>query len=140
VAQKTSKKINHPSKAASTEQLPSAEKAIIHILGESPMVEEFAAVCMANGYEVYITLNEGAFQNSERASQFNVTNAINPKTAIGIELTNTALARKKQNLELLAHTLADTAPIISSSVVITATAQSAWIAGKHRLVGIAALP
>lgn len=140
MAKKTSPQKNNQIKSASTERIPSSEKTIVHILGESPMVEEFAVVCVAGGYEVHITLNEPATDISKLTNQLKVTNSIDPKTAIGIELTNIDLERKKQNLELLAAALPDTTPIISSSITVTATQQSTWISGKHRLVGIAALP
>lgn len=47
---------------------------------------------------------------------------------------------KRKNIEKLDRVLADTAPILSTSITITATEQASWISGKHRLVGIAALP
>jgi 3-hydroxybutyryl-CoA dehydrogenase len=140
VAKKSSKKPIDQNKPISTKTIPPAEKAIIHILGESPMVEEFAAVCIAGGYDVDVTWNETPIEKSELTTQFKSTTSINPKTSIGIELTNIHLAKKKQNLELLATTLPDTAPILSSAITVTATEQSTWIIGKHRLVGIAALP
>jgi 3-hydroxybutyryl-CoA dehydrogenase len=140
VAKKSSKKTIDQNKFDKVGLASSAEKIILHIMGESPMVEEFAAVCIASGYEIYVTLNEPQTEKSELAAPFKTTTSINPKTAIGIELTNIDLGKKKQNLERFANALPDTAPIVSSSVTVTATEQSTWIVGKHRLVGIAALP
>lgn len=140
MAKKSSKKKTEQNKSDKVTLSSSTEKILVHIMGESPMVEEFAAVCIASGYEVYVTLNEPQTVKSELAAPFKTTTSINPKTAIGIELTNIDSAKKKQNLELLAKTLSDTAPILSSSITITATEQSTWIVGNHRLVGIAALP
>ena len=65
---------------------------------------------------------------------------VRPLTSIAVELTNTDLTAKRKNLERIAKALPETAPILSSSITVTATEQSSWITGKHRLVGISALP
>jgi 3-hydroxybutyryl-CoA dehydrogenase len=140
VAKKSLKKIVHSKKSNKADSVSPSEKILIHIMGESPMVEEFAAMCIAGGYEVYVTFNETPIEKSELAAQFKTTASIDPGTAIGIELTNIDLRKKKQNVELLANALPGTAPILSSAITVTATEQSTWIAGNHRLVGIAALP
>ena len=140
MAKKSSKKIIDIKTSTTSDIAPSSEKILVHIMGESPMVEEFAAVCMASGYEVHVTWNETPTEKSESALLFKIAASIDPKTTIGIELTNIDLTKKKQNLELLANALPATAPILSSAITVTATEQSIWIAGKHRLIGIAALP
>jgi 3-hydroxybutyryl-CoA dehydrogenase len=113
----------------------------IFILGESPMVEQYAELCIAHGYDVYISWNEGLTQKPEfKSGHIKITNVIPANISLAIELTNIDLLAKKKNIERLDKTLAITAPILSSSITITATEQSSWISGKHRLVGIAALP
>ena len=67
-------------------------------------------------------------------------NIIPANTSLAIELTNIDPLAKKKNIERFDKALAETAPILSSSITVTATEQSSWISGKHRLVGIAALP
>ena len=57
-----------------------------------------------------------------------------------MELTNTDLEAKKQNLKKLDNALPATAPILSSSITVSATEQASWIGQKHRLVGIGAFP
>jgi 3-hydroxybutyryl-CoA dehydrogenase len=140
VAKQSSKKKIDQNKSDKPVHTVPVEKVLVHIMGDSPMVEEFAAVCLAGGYEVSVTFNETPLEKPEGMPSFKTTASINPKTAIGIELTNIDLAKKKQNLKLLATTLPNTAPILSSSITVTATEQSTWITDKHRLVGIAALP
>jgi 3-hydroxybutyryl-CoA dehydrogenase len=121
----------------STKQIP----VRIFILGESPMVEQYAELCIAHGYDVYISWNEGLTQKPEfKSGHIKITNVIPANISLAIELTNIDLLGKKKNIERLDKTLAITAPILSSSITITATEQSSWISGKHRLVGIAAFP
>jgi len=105
------------------------------------MVERYAEIFIAHGYDVCVSMNE-PYLEEEKTFSPNVTISSNvpQKTAVAIELTNIDISRKKKNIEKLAKVLPETAPILTSSITITATEQSAWITGKHRLVGIAALP
>jgi 3-hydroxybutyryl-CoA dehydrogenase len=90
---------------------------------------------------VCISWNESLTEKQSTFSTGTIISSTIPKnTSVAIELTNIDVLTKKKNLEKLAKALPETAPILSSSITITATEQSAWIAGKHRLVGIAALP
>jgi len=113
----------------------------IFITGESPLVEQYADVCSEHGYDVYISWNEMPAQKPEFNNHgIKITNIIPANTSLVIELTNIDIFAKKKNLERFDSTLAITVPIISTSVTVTATEQSSWISGKHRLVGFAALP
>ncbi len=113
----------------------------IFITGESPMVEQYAELCAAHGYEAHISWNEKPAQKPEfKSDSIKISNIIPANTSLAIELTNIDLLAKKKNIKRFDETLADTAPILSSSITITATEQSTWILGKHRLVGIAVLP
>jgi 3-hydroxybutyryl-CoA dehydrogenase len=115
--------------------------ARVFITGESPMVEQYGKLCSAHGYDVYISWNEKPAQRSEfQFDRIKITNIIPANTSIAIELTNIDAFAKRKNIERIDKALAETAPILSSSITITATEQSSWISGKHRLVGIAALP
>ena len=115
--------------------------ALIFITGESPMVEQYAEVCSAHGYDVSISWNERLAQKPEfQSGSIKITNTIPANTSLAIELTNIDPVAKRKNIERFDAALADTAPILSSSITVTATEQSSWISGKHRLVGIAALP
>jgi 3-hydroxybutyryl-CoA dehydrogenase len=115
--------------------------ALIYITGESPMVEQYAEICRAHGYDVCASWNEPLTKKQDiLSSGIKISSTVPENTSVAIELTNMDVLIKKKNLEKLAKALPKTAPILSSSITITATEQSAWIAGKHRLVGIAALP
>ncbi len=111
----------------------------IYIMGESPLVEEFAELCASKGYGVTVAWNEPPASGLKN-ELIRKSAAISPDTSIGIELTNTDLALKRKNLEKLDKALPATAPLLTSSVTVSATEQSSWIVQKHRLVGIAALP
>jgi 3-hydroxybutyryl-CoA dehydrogenase len=113
----------------------------IFITGESPLVEQYADVCSEHGYDVYISWNEMPAQKPEFDNHgIKITNIIPANTSLVIELTNIDIFAKKKNLERFDSTLTMSTPIISSSVTVTATEQSLWLSGKHRLVGFAALP
>jgi 3-hydroxybutyryl-CoA dehydrogenase len=113
----------------------------IFITGESPLVEQYADVCSEHGYDVYISWNEMPAQKPEFNNHgIKITNIIPANTSLVIELTNIDIFAKKKNLERFDSTLTMSTPIISSSVTVTATEQSLWLSGKHRLVGFAALP
>jgi hypothetical protein len=115
--------------------------ARIFLTGESPMVEQYAELCSAHGYDVYISWNERLAKNPEfKSDGIKITNSIPANTSLVIELTNIDPLAKKKNIERFDKALAETTPILSSSITVTATEQSSWISGRHRLVGIAALP
>jgi 3-hydroxybutyryl-CoA dehydrogenase len=102
-------------------------RAKVYIIGESPMVEQFAEVCSRHGYGVIV---DGTKQSRSVPSD----------VSVALELTNIDLGRKRANLERLDKALPPTAAILSSSVTVTATEQSSWIKYRNRLVGISALP
>ena len=116
-------------------------RALIFIAGESPMVEEYAELCSTHGYDVCISWNEPLEQKTKfKSDRIKVANNIPSNTSLAIELTNIDPLAKKNNIERFDKALADSTLILSSSITITATEQSSWISGKHRLVGIAVLP
>jgi len=118
-----------------------SDKALVYVVGEAPMVEQYAELCIAHGYDVCISWNEPPSEKQNTLSPGIIISSTVPEnTSIAIELTNIDVLAKKKNLEKLAKALPETAPILSSSITITATEQCAWIVGKYRLVGIAALP
>jgi 3-hydroxybutyryl-CoA dehydrogenase len=113
----------------------------IHIVGDSPLVEEYAELCASNGYVVSVEWNNApkplpAFSSAA----IKPSTAINSKTSVGIELTLDDTEQKRNNVVKLDSALPATAPILSLSVTISATEQSSWVKEKHRLVGIGALP
>jgi 3-hydroxybutyryl-CoA dehydrogenase len=115
--------------------------ALIYITGESPMVEQYAEICAAKGYDVCVSWNEQPFKLPEfKSSKIKILNSIPANVSIAIELTNIDLPNKRKNLEKIEKQLPGTSPILSSSITVTATEQCSWISGKHRLIGVSALP
>ncbi|HLF19652.1 MAG TPA: 3-hydroxyacyl-CoA dehydrogenase family protein, partial [Bacteroidota bacterium] len=117
-----------------------SEKAQVYIIGESPMVEKYAELCARHGYGVVAFL--GPQQKSQQPLGHGIKKSeVVPKNcSLGIDLTNTDLEAKRKNLQRLDTALPATSVILSSSVTVSATEQSGWIRGKHRLVGFCALP
>ena len=116
-------------------------EALIYITGESPLVEQYAELCAAHGFNVYVSWNQPPAKKPEfQSSCIQISKTIPASTSAAIELTNIDLVNKKTNLQWLDTALPDTAPILSSSVTVTATEQALWILRTHRLIGIAALP
>ncbi|MEP0823027.1 MAG: 3-hydroxybutyryl-CoA dehydrogenase [Ignavibacterium sp.] len=112
------------------------KKAIVYITGESPLVEEYAALGSAHGYDVVVQWNE----DRKRDKEYRRSAIVPAGTSIALELTNTDLERKKRNLQKLDKALPPTAAIISSSVTVSASEQATWIIHRHRLAGCCALP
>lgn len=119
---------------------PSA-KTVFYIIGDTPLVEQYAELCAHHGYHPMIAWNKPPQQNPVfQSSNIKIATTIPAHSSLALELTNIDISSKKKNLERISAALPETAPILSSSITVTATEQSTWIAGKHRLVGIAALP
>jgi|WetSurMetagenome_2_1015567.scaffolds.fasta_scaffold222944_1 3-hydroxybutyryl-CoA dehydrogenase len=113
------------------------EKAVVYVLGDSPMVEEYIALCSSHGFAVaYDPDGIGPLD----AALARKTAKIPGNVSFALELTNIDLEKKRRNIELLDRSLPETAAIASSSVTVSATEQSSWISKKHRLVGICSLP
>jgi len=105
------------------------------------MVEEYAAVCRTHGYDVYISWNKKPARGSSiKPPDVKIVSTVPANISLAIELTNIDTVAKRENIEHLGAALADGTPILSSSLTTTATEQSSWISGRHRLIGIAALP
>lgn len=123
---------------------PAADKqqrTRIFVVGESPLVEEYAELCAANGYHVFIKWNKAPNTLPSFSSKtIQRTNTIPAKASVAIELTNGDRKQKQNNLQTIDRALPPTAPIVSSSVTISATEQTTWLQHKHRLVGVCALP
>jgi 3-hydroxybutyryl-CoA dehydrogenase len=115
--------------------MPARKK--ICILGESPLVEEFASLCVSKGHQVFARENErgGA---AEMQNVGKVTKGL--RADLGLELTNVDRDSKKKNLRLLESLLPAKALIVSSSTTITLAEQLQWCSHPTRLVGVGAFP
>lgn len=115
-------------------------KDSVYIIGESPLVEEFAEVCAAHGFSIVVQWNKAPKRIFFTAKSIKRSNVIPKQTLMGVELTNTDLARKKANLQKLDRAFNASKVLLSSSVTVTVTQQASWIRRQQRLVGISALP
>jgi len=131
----------HNVKVPHSQESNKSDKALVYLVGETPLVEQYAELCITHGYDVCASWNKPVTKKQNALSSgIKISSAVPEHTSVAFELTNIDILTKKRNLEKLAQALPETAPILSSSITITATEQSAWIIGKHRLIGIAALP
>lgn len=113
----------------------------VYIIGESPMVEEYAELCASKGYDVLVAWNNPPEHKPKFNSDRIKSSATIPSTvSVGLELSNINLAQKRKNVEKLDISLPATAPLLCSSVTVSATEQSSWVQQKYRLIGIGALP
>ena len=110
----------------------------VFIAGESPLVEEYAAACLAAGFRVGARFNSGSVGRLPAG----VRRAARPsrRALLALELTNTSTDAKRMNIREIDRALAPDAPVLSSSAAVTVAEQSTWTRGARRLLGIAALP
>jgi 3-hydroxybutyryl-CoA dehydrogenase len=122
-------------------QVHQHEKAVAYVLGDSPMVEEYIALCSGHGYEVLYDLEEKCQSEVKTGARLGRRFAKIPaNVSFALELTNIDLERKRKNLEAFDQVLPVTTAIVSSSVTVSATEQASWINNKGRLVGFCSLP
>lgn len=113
-------------------------KAVVYLIGDSPLVEEYADLCLSKGYGVVAQWNSG--KKGEPTEKYRKSSVVPAGTSLALELTNTDTQIKRKNLERLDAALPATSLLLSTSVIVTATEQAGWIQKKHRLAGFGALP
>lgn len=111
----------------------------IWIFGDSPLVEEYAALCVGKGCETRVRINEEGSAETLPAQALPIDES-ESQVDLVLELTNLSTAIKQENLKHLDALLASHVPIVSSAVTITVAEQATWIAHTSRLIGIGALP
>ncbi|MFN0159262.1 MAG: 3-hydroxyacyl-CoA dehydrogenase family protein [Bacteroidota bacterium] len=109
----------------------------ICILGESPLVQEYATLALANGHAVSARVNT---RPSPLPKGVKKTARPMKSAVIAFELTNTSRDTKRKNIVELDKVLPACTPILSSSVTVTLAEQSGWVKHPQRLIGIGALP
>ncbi len=112
------------------------------ILGESPLVEEFASLCLNKGMEVNLRLNPVSAKDGHVKLPRGARKITRPPKTVtlALELTNLDRETKRKNLIELDAVLPPRTPILSSSVTMTASEQSEGLHHPERLIGIGALP
>ncbi|MEX0602847.1 MAG: hypothetical protein WD295_05870, partial [Bacteroidota bacterium] len=92
---------------------------MVYIIGESPLVEEYASLCSRRGYAVLGQWNDP--KTVAGSKDMKRTSVVPPSTSIALELTNTNREEKRKNLQKLDKALPATAAILSTSVSVTAS-------------------
>ena len=113
------------------------KKEQIVILGELPLVEDFASVCYSKNLQP-IVLEEEQYASLPKYCLKQKKIPQCPRAAF--ELSNSEVQSKRNNLKKMERALNPKALIVSSSVTVTLTQQASWLKYPERLVGIAALP
>jgi 3-hydroxybutyryl-CoA dehydrogenase len=108
------------------------------ILGESPLLEEYASLLLNKGYAVQGRANPGDRGVIPQGMK-KVPKPVRTVDA-ALELTNTDSEQKRLNLRELDRVLSPATPILTSSVTVSLSEQATWVRTPDRLVGIGALP
>jgi 3-hydroxybutyryl-CoA dehydrogenase len=116
-----------------------ADGYAVFIMGEGPLVGEYAELCSSRGIHVTVRWDDPAAPGT-LSRKYKSASAPPKGTAFAIELTNLDLDRKRTNIRLLDGALPPGIPILTSSVTVSATEQAGWISDRSRLIGIGALP
>ncbi len=111
----------------------------ICIFGESPLVEEYASLCLNKGFDVDVRVNSDGSTAKPPKGARRISKA-GKSYQIGLELTNVSIEAKKKNLVELDKSLPSIDLILSSSVTVSVAEQCTWIRHAGRLLGISALP
>jgi hypothetical protein len=75
----------------------------ICILGESPLVEEYASLCMNKGFEVCLRINPQGAKETQPKIPRGARKVVRPpkNVNLALELTNIGTEAKRKNLVLL---------------------------------------
>jgi 3-hydroxybutyryl-CoA dehydrogenase len=117
----------------------SGSPSLVYIMGESPLVETVADLCLARGFRVIVRWNPGR-EPDPIPKTLRRSSTVPADAALALELTLLEPEVKQANIKQLGSSLPPTCAIVSSSVTVTAARQASWIAAPHRLIGIGLLP
>ncbi len=111
----------------------------VWILGDSPLVEEYAALCVERGLETKVRINPDEFTRALPRGTKHYDEAERDVDLV-FELTNISPDMKRRNLAQLDGIVNTSVPIVSSSVTVTMAEQVTWLRYPFRVIGIGALP
>ena len=114
-------------------------KQAVLIVGESPLVEEYASLCHNKGFAVSLRLNAEYATVAVPRGLKRIAKASRSFT-LALELTNIDLEAKRKNVAELDKALGPSAIIMSSSVTVSLAEQCSWVGRPGRLIGIGAFP
>ena len=114
-------------------------RPVVFIIGDADLVEEFGRTCHDAG--ITVTGRKQKNSGARRAPAFLKVSAAIPRAAgICFELTNSDAGRKEANIRFLERHSPAGRIICSSSVIVTAARQAAWMKAPGRLIGMSAFP
>src|SRR5512143_127003 len=116
-------------------KLPFAKNKVI-IAGESPLVEDLAALCVDAGYEVSMYLVEDLIDSGALRRLADDAK----KAQIAIDVVVESLDTKRDLIRTLDQALPSDAPLLTAVLSVTATQVGAWAAQADWVVGFGALP
>lgn len=119
---------------------PRTAEPVLLISGDGTVALEYAIVAAAKGYAIHLWNVDPLPARSSLPDKTSIVSTPTATAAVAMEVTIADRAVKQRNVKALDAALPATAPIISSSLIVTTVEQASWIAGKHRLAGCAALP
>ena len=111
----------------------------ICIFGESPLVEEYASLCLNRGFDVEVRVNSNGPTTKPPKGVRRISKA-GKSYQVGLELTNVSIEAKKKNLIELDKSLPSKTLILSSAVTVSIAEQSTWTKHPSRLLGMSAFP
>jgi 3-hydroxybutyryl-CoA dehydrogenase len=112
---------------------------IVFLIGDAPLVEEFGKACHDAGITVTGRINQKT--SAKRAPAWlKVSTTIPRTTEVCFELTNSDVELKKKNILFLEKRSSSKSIVCSSSVIVTASQQAAWMKTPLRLIGMCAFP
>ncbi|CAG0928617.1 3-hydroxybutyryl-CoA dehydrogenase [Thermoflexales bacterium] len=115
-------------------KLPSARNKIV-IAGESPLVEDLAALCVDAGYEVSMYLIEDLIDSGALRRLSDDAK----KAQLAIDVVVESLDTKRDLIRTLDQALPADAPLITAALSVTATQVGAWASQADWVVGFGAL-
>ena len=116
--------------------MPPKNPAKIVIAGESPLVEDLAALCVDAGYEVAMYLVEDLVDES--ALRRLADDAQKAYAAIDVMIES--IPTKRALIQTLDRALPADAPLIAASMSVSATQIGSWASQSDWVVGFGALP
>ncbi len=106
------------------------------VAGEYPLAWDIGQLCLDGGHETHIYVAEDLYDAQASGSMLDGVANVD----LAIEAHNETVEAKRELLSALALVMHDDAPVLSSTMVCSATETASWIASPERLVGFGLLP
>lgn len=106
------------------------------VAGEYPLGWDIGQLCLDGGHETHIYVAEDLYDVQASGSMMDGLANVD----LAIEAQNETVEAKRELLLALAQVIPDDAPILSSTMVCSATEAASWIMSAERLVGFGLLP